>query len=327
MSAPAHAPAVVVAGDAFVDLTSTTSVAGGPAYEPHPGGSCLNVAVGLGRLGVATALLARVSDDGFGELLRRHLADSDVADALLLGCDEPTGLSVADVREGVAAYRFYNLGTADRGLRPEHLAGVALPAGAALHVGSVALAYEPQAGTLVDLVRAEAPHRLVSLDPNVRPGVVDDDAAYRARLTELVGLADVVKVSDEDLAWLHPGERPEDVARRWLDDGPALVLVTSGAHGAWAATTQHETRAAPPRVAVVDTVGAGDSFMAATLAWLHAAGRLDRDGVGGLGAGDLAALVGFAVRAAADTCTRAGAEPPRWPVDGADVRRKPDTPA
>jgi fructokinase len=313
-------PAVVVAGDAFVDLTSTTSAAGGPAYEPHPGGSCLNVAVGLGRLGVPTALLARVSDDGFGELLRRHLTASGVDGTLLLPCSEPTGLSVADVRDGVAAYRFYNLGTADRGLRPEHLATLALPAGAALHVGSVALAYEPQAPTLVDLVRAEAPRRLVSLDPNVRPGVVDDEAVYRARLAELVGLADVVKVSDEDLAWLHPGEPPEDVARRWLASGPALVLVTSGAEGAWAVTAEHETRVAPPRVAVVDTVGAGDSFMAATLGWLERAGRLDRPGVDGLRADDLDALVRFAVRAAADTCTRAGAEPPRWPVGEADLR-------
>ena len=317
MSTAPGSPAVVVAGDAFVDLTSTTSVGGGPAYEPHPGGSCLNVAVGLGRLGVPTALLARVSDDGFGELLRDHLASSDVSDELLLPTREPTGLAVADVRDGVAAYRFYNLGTADRGLRPEHLAGVALPDGAALHVGSVALAYEPQAGTLVDLVRAEAPRRLVSLDPNVRPGVVEDVDAYRERLTELVGLADVVKVSDEDLAWLHPGEAVEDVARRWLAAGPALVLVTSGADGAWAATPAHEVAARPPRVAVVDTVGAGDAFMAATLAFLHRTGRLTTDGVRGLGRDELEALLHLAVRVAADTCTRAGAEPPRWTPDHA----------
>lgn len=314
--AAAATPAVVVAGDAFVDLTSTTSAAGGPAYEPHPGGSCLNVAVGLGRLGVPTALLARVSDDGFGELLRRHLAGSDVADDLLLACPDPTGLSVADVREGVAAYRFYNEGTADRGLRPEHLRGVTLPEGAALHLGSVALAYEPQAGTLTGLLEAEAGRRLVSLDPNVRPSVIADRDRYLERLAGWVCLSDVVKVSDEDLAWLHPGEPVEDVARRWLDAGAGLVLVTSGAAGAWAVTTSAEARLPTPTVTVVDTVGAGDAFMAATLAFLWRTGRLDAQRVRDLEADDLHALLDLAVRVAADTCTRAGAEPPRWSTTG-----------
>ncbi len=314
MSTSGPAPAVVVAGDAFVDLTSTTAVGGGPAYEPHPGGSCLNVAVGLGRLGVPTALLARVSDDGFGALLRDHLAGSGVADDLLLPSTDPTGLSVADVREGVAAYRFYTEGTADRGLRPEHLAGLSLPDGAALHLGSVALAYEPQAGTLTGLLEAEAGRRLVSLDPNVRPSVIADRDRYLDRLAGWVALSDVVKVSDEDLAWLHPGEAVEDVARRWLSAGAGLVLVTSGASGAWATTRSAEARLPTPTVAVVDTVGAGDAFMAATLAFLWRTGRLDAGAVRDLGSEDLDALLDLAVRVAADTCTRAGAEPPRWPA-------------
>ncbi|SDU92520.1 fructokinase [Microlunatus sagamiharensis] len=314
MSAPGRGPAVVVAGDAFVDLTSTRTADGGPAYAPHPGGSCLNVAVGLGRLGVPTALLARVSDDGFGALLREHLARSGVADDLLLPANEPTGLSVADVREGVAAYRFYNEGTADRGLRPEHLEGLALPDGAALHLGSVALAYEPQASTLTALLEAEAGRRLVSLDPNVRPSVIADRDRYLDRLAGWVALSDVVKVSDEDLAWLHPGEAVEDVARRWLAAGPVLVLVTSGGSGAWAATASAEVRLPTPSVEVVDTVGAGDAFMAATLAFLHRTGRQDAEAVRGLDVDDLRALLDLAVRVAADTCTRAGAEPPRWPT-------------
>ena len=306
------APAVVVAGDAFVDLTSTTAEDGGPAYAPHPGGSCLNVAVGLGRLGVPTALLARVSDDGFGRLLRRHLADSDVSDAFLVPSSDPTGLAVADLRGGDAGYSFYNAGTADRGLLPGHLTGLTLPPDAALHVGSVALAYEPQAGTLTGLVQAEAGRRLVSLDPNVRPSVIADRACYLTALAGWVALSDVVKVSDEDLAWLHPGEPAEAVASRWLEAGAGLVLVTSGAFGAWATTGRSEARVASPAVAVVDTVGAGDAFMSATLASLHGTGRLSRAGVASLGAGDLERLLDVAARVAADTCTRSGAEPPRW---------------
>ncbi|GAB2573032.1 carbohydrate kinase family protein [Microlunatus antarcticus] len=306
------APDIVVAGDAFVDLTSTVAVDGGPAYAPHPGGSCLNVAVGLGRLGVPTALLARVSDDGFGELLRRHLAGSDVLDTFLVPSTDQTGLGVADILGGVAGYRFYNAGTADRGLRPEHLDGLALPPGAALHVGSVALAYEPQAGTLTGLVRAESGRRLVTLDPNVRPSVIADRDHYLEQLAGWVALSDVVKVSDEDVAWLHPGEPVEAVARRWLDAGAALVLVTSGADGAWATTGAYEARVATPTVEVVDTVGAGDAFMAATLASLWQTGRLTRAGVASLEPADLQTLLAFAVEVAADTCTRSGAEPPRW---------------
>lgn len=307
------APAVVVAGDAFVDLTSTVAADGRPAYAPHPGGSCLNVAVGLGRLGVPTSLLARVSEDGFGQLLRRHLAGSGVSERHLVASTDPTGLAVADVREGVAGYRFYNLGTADRGLRPEHLRDLELPAGAALHVGSVALAYEPQAGTLTGLLRAESGRRLVSLDPNVRPGVIADREHYLEQLAGWVRLSDVVKLSDEDLAWLYPGEPHEVVARRWLAAGVGLVLVTSGAAGAWATTGSAQARAGSPAVAVVDTVGAGDAFMSATLAYLWQTGRLSRAGVASLTAADLAGLLDVAVRVAADTCTRAGAEPPRWP--------------
>jgi fructokinase len=308
---------IVVAGDAFVDLTSTTALDGGPAYAPHPGGSCLNVAVGLGRLGVPTGLLARVSDDGFGRLLRRHLADSGVQDAFLVPTTDQTGLGVADIFGGVAGYSFYNAGTADRGLLPEHLAGVALPPGAALHVGSVALAYEPQARTLTGLVRAESGRRLITLDPNVRPSVIKDRDHYLEQLTGWVALSDVVKVSDEDLAWLHPDEPAGVVARRWLETGAALVLVTSGAAGAWATTAAYEARTVSPTVAVVDTVGAGDAFMSATLAFLWRAGRLTREGVQSLTSADLEALLAWAVGVAADTCTRSGAEPPRWSLEPA----------
>ena len=308
-------PAVVVAGDAFVDLTSTTAADGGPAYAPHPGGSCLNVAVGLGRLGVPTALLARVSDDGFGRLVRRHLADSAVQDAFLVPSTDQTGLGVADIFGGVAGYSFYNAGTADRGLLPEHLHGLELPAGAGLHVGSVALAYEPQAGTLTGLLRTESGRRLISLDPNVRPRVIADRDRYLEQLAGWVSLSDVVKASDEDLDWLHPGEPVVAVAQRWLAAGAGLVLVTSGADGAWATTASSEARVTSPSVEVADTVGAGDAFMAATLAFLWATGRLTRHGVRSLGGADLELLLTFAVRVAADTCTRAGAEPPRWSVE------------
>ena len=305
-------PAVVVAGDAFVDLTSTTSATGGPAYEPHPGGSCLNVAVGLARQGVPTSLLARVSTDGFGTLLRRHLAASGVRDQHLIATTDLTGLAVADLTDGQAGYSFHTAGSADRGLRPEDvsMARSGFPAAAALHLGSVALIQEPQASTLVGLLRDESGRRLISLDPNVRPSLIPDRGHFLESLADWVGLCDVVKVSEEDLAWCYPGESAASVAERWVELGAALVVVTSGADGAWGRTTTATAQVRTPEVAVVDTVGAGDAFTAGMLAEFYRAGRLTRGGVESLDSRALTRVLQAAAAVAADTCTRAGAEPP-----------------
>jgi fructokinase len=322
-------PAVVVAGDALVDLTPATTTTGHPAYEPHPGGSCLNVAVGLARLGVPTAFLARVSNDAFGALIRAHLAASGVLATYLLATSDLTTLAAVHVQDGIVSYSFHAAEAADRGLRPEHLLELPdrgrLPDGAALHVGSIALVQEPQASTLDGLLRRESRRRVVSLDPNVRSSLVPDRDAYLARMAEWVVLADVVKASDEDLAWLYPGEVPEVAARRWLDAGAALVLVTSGPRGAWAATQGAEVRVPAPVVEVVDTVGAGDAFTSGILAHLHGIGRLTRQGVEQLDAAELQRLLCFAVGVAADTCTRAGAEPPYRRPPGGSRDPAPET--
>ncbi|MGW0494265.1 PfkB family carbohydrate kinase [Streptomyces sp. NPDC003007] len=261
------------------------------------------------------ALLARISDDHFGDLLRAHLAASGTRLTHAPPAYDPTTLAAVHLREdGSAANSFPANVTADRGLRPEHLAalpdGGTLPAGTALHLGSLGLLLEPLASTLDGLIHREAGRRLVSLDPNVRPGLVTDRAACLRRFAEWVALADVVKASDEDLAWLHPHEPYEAVAERRLASGAGLVLITFGSRGAWAAGRDATVHVPAPVVEVVDTVGAGDAFTAGVLAHLHHTGRLSREGVDALGAGDLARLLSYAVEIAADTCTRAGAQPP-----------------
>ncbi|MEU9395409.1 carbohydrate kinase [Streptomyces sp. NPDC048324] len=308
-------PAVVVAGDALVDLTPARTATGDMAYQPHPGGSCLNVAVGLGRLGVPASLLARISDDHFGDLLRAHLAESGTHLTHVLATSDPTTLAAVRLRDdGSAAYSFHANGAADRGLRPEHLAAMPdagrLPERAALHVGSLGLVLEPLASTLEGLLRREADQRLVSLDPNVRPELITDRSRYLRRFAEWVGFADVVKVSEEDLAWLCPGQPYERVAEHWLAAGAKCVLVTLGAQGAWAAGRTAHAYMPAPTVEVVDTVGAGDAFTAGALAHLHWTDRLSPQGVAELSDGELARLLAYAVGIAADTCTRAGAQPP-----------------
>ncbi|HEX3205797.1 MAG TPA: carbohydrate kinase, partial [Propionibacteriaceae bacterium] len=258
------APAVVVAGDALIDLTPTTTVRGHLAYEPHPGGSCLNVAVGLGRLGVPTAFLARLSSDAFGQLLRAQLADSGVQSSYFVDTDDLTTLAAVHLQGGQPTYSFHAQGAADRGLLPEHLAP--LPEQAALHLGSIALMLEPVATTLEWLLRREAGRRVVSLDPNVRPGLISDRVAYLDRFEGWLRLVDILKVSEEDLAWLYPRRSPDDVVAAWHAAGIPLVLVTRGEQGATASTPLGSASVEAPRVAVVDTVGAGDAFMSGALA-------------------------------------------------------------
>ena len=303
------APAVLVAGDALVDLTPATTVAGAAAYEPHPGGSCLNVAVGLGRLEVPTGFLARVSTDAFGQLIRAHLTDSDVQTDYLVDTDDLTTLAAVHLRDGHATYSFHAANAADRGLRPEHLP--ALPPGSALHLGSIALVLEPVASTLEGLLRSEAGRRVISLDPNVRPSLIGDRDSYLRRFEEWVPQVGILKVSTEDLDWLYPNRAVDEVIAGWHAAGVPLVLVTEGAQGARASTFSAAAHVAAPQVSVVDTVGAGDAFTAGALAHLYERRLLSSDALRTLDRPALDELLQAACVVAADTCTRAGAEPPR----------------
>jgi fructokinase len=306
---PSATPAVVVAGDALIDLTPTRTVRGQLAYEPHPGGSCLNVAVGLGRLEVPTAFLARLSTDAFGQMLRAQLAESGVQPTYVVDTDDLTTLAAVHLRAGQPTYSFHAQRAADRGLLPEHL--TPLPPGAALHLGSIALVLEPIASTLEWLLRREAGRRVVSLDPNIRPGLIADRVAYIDRFEGWMRLVDILKVSDEDLAWLYPRLSEKEAIGVWHAAGVPLVVVTHGEHGAVASTPSAAVTVEAPKVAVVDTVGAGDAFMSGALAHLYERGSLNREAVRSLDGAHLEEMLQAACVAAADTCTRAGAEPPR----------------
>lgn len=300
---------IVVCGEALIDFAPD----GGPQerYVPHPGGGPFNTAVALGRLEVEVAFLGRLSTDPFGRRLRRHLVDNGVDPRFIVEGAEPTTLAlVALSDEGQATYSFYLDGTAGGGLRREHLPDPLPDAVAALHLGSLAVVLEPSASTLEHLVEHEHGARVVSLDPNIRPAVIDDRDAYRQRVERLVARADLVRVSRDDLVWLDPAE-PAVVARRWLDAGAALVVVTSGDEGATAYHHSGAVSVAAQPVELVDSIGAGDAFNAGLLAWLHRQGQLDRDEIEALSAGDLGDALRFAGRVAALTCARAGADPPR----------------
>ena len=293
---------ILVGGEALFDLV----VRGDEAVEAHPGGGPFNTARTIGRLEQPVAYLGRLSTDGFGERLARMLEADGVSLEPTLRTTDPTTLALAEVdAAGTARYRFYERGTAAPGLTAED-ALAALPERVAmLHVGTLGITFEPIAAALEAVVERLAGDALVMVDPNCRPAAIADPDAYRARLARVLARADVVKLSEEDAAWLDPGRDPVDAARA-LD--PGVALLTRGPQGADVITRAGATHVEAPPVEVVDTIGAGDAFGGGFLAWWRA-----RD----LGAADLAdtervvEATRHAALVAAITCSRAGASPPR----------------
>jgi fructokinase len=223
--------------------------------------------------------------------------------------DEPTTLALAEVDPaGAARYRFYARGTAAPGLTPEQALGVLPNAIEILHVGTLGLTFEPIASALEAVVEQVAGSSLVAVDPNCRPAAIDDPVAYRARLERVLRRTHVLKVSEEDLAWLDPARPPLDAAHAMLDAGPQVVLLTRGAAGAAVVSPGAETAVPAPAVEVVDTIGAGDAFGGGFLAWWHSRG-LGRDALADHD--QVVKAANFAAFVAALTCTRAGASPPR----------------
>jgi fructokinase len=306
---------VLVAGEALFDLW----MGAGDEVHGRPGGGPFNTARTLARLERPVAYLGRLSSDRFGRTLERMLADDGVRLDAVVATDDPTTLALADIDEaGGARYSFYDRGTAAPGLT-EEAALAALPDGiGVLHVGTLGLALEPVAAAVEAVVERLAGAAIVMVDPNVRPWVIADPEAYRARLRRVLARTDVVKVSEEDLAWLQPGAAPEEAARALLAEGPAVALLTRGGDGATVLTASGSEEVPAPPTKVVDTIGAGDAFGGGFLAWWGARG-LGREELGDLRPAVEATR--FATLVAARTCERAGADPPRLAeLDGAGLR-------
>lgn len=307
---------IAVAGEALVDFVP----AGGERlFEAAPGGSPANVAVGLARLGVRTRMVARIAEDLLGRRLRAHLAGAGVDLSFTVRAAEPSSLAIVALdADGRAEYDFRVQGTADWQWQEGELDGVLDSAPdhevVAVHAGSLAMVLPPGADALTGMLGRARQTATVSYDPNCRPLLMGSPTVTLTQVRRVVGLADVVKASADDLAWLLPGQTPEAVARAWLGQGPALVAVTLGADGVVAATRAAGVVHRPARrVTVVDTVGAGDAFTSALLAGLHRRGLLGaahRDALRDVDAGTLAGLLEEATLAAAVTCTRQGAQPP-----------------
>ena len=324
-------PTLCVLGELVVDLIPVPGADAGPEgtaprYVARPGGNALNVAVAAGRLGSPVRLMARLGTGPLAINLRRHAELSGVDPGGFVDADEPVSLAVVGLAaDGSADYGFHVQGAADWQWTDDELAGV-LPSGTAiLHVGSISSWTAPGCEAIARLVERLSGDgsALVSVDPNIRPMLAEGPVGtalgnsadvVRARLDRLVSRADIVKVSAEDLAWLEPTTSAaalDAAARRWSERGPALVLLTDGSEPLRIARPGHSVlHWRTPRVAVVDTVGAGDSLAAGLLTGLLASGVTDRAGLEALPDEDLLRLVDDAALIAALNCTRVGADPP-----------------
>jgi len=302
---------ILCAGEALIDMLPRDSAEGEPCFAPVAGGSVFNTAIALGRLGAPAALFTGLSTDLFGTRLAAALAASGVDGALAVRSAGPTTLAFVELDGGQARYAFYDENTAHRMLTEADLPdAAALAPVTAAFFGGISLMVEPCATAHAALMARLAPDRVTMLDPNIRPAFIADEAAYCARIEAMLGLADIVKVSDEDLRWLHgPGEAAE-AAAALRARGPRLVCVTEGPQGVTAYSDAGEMQIPAPKAEVVDTVGAGDTFNAGLLAGLHEAGALAKGWLEAPDANVLREALALGTRAAAITVSRAGADPP-----------------
>ncbi|HCD64604.1 MAG: carbohydrate kinase [SAR116 cluster bacterium] len=299
-----------VGGENLIDLVQLDQQDGLPLYQAIPGGSPFNLAIAAGRQGLQTGYLTPISTDKSGDLLAARL---DQAGVVLAGGRHPapSSLAMVTLTNGVPSYSFYRDGTAERQISEDRLTAALTTDARLFHIGSLALAGGADADVWEALsARCKQAGIAVSLDPNVRAGLIADPDSYRARLARMMQLADIIKLSDEDLTWIYPDQSEQDALAQLVKDSGASVLVlTRGENGASLFHDgQWHDEPVAPMDELKDTVGAGDTFMATMLVWLVQNGAIGQ--LAGLSLGDKLAMVRRAAQAAAINCSRQGCNPP-----------------
>jgi len=300
---------ILCCGEALIDMLPRQSPDGEPAFAPYAGGAIFNSAIALGRLGVPTEFFSGLSSDLFGQQVRDVLAASNVGSRYANLSGRPTTLAFVRLDNGHATYTFYDENTAGRMLTEADLPALGDDIDAMLF-GAISLIPEPCGSAYEGLMKREHQRRVMMFDPNIRPGFIQDKQAHLGRMRRMLAMADIVKLSDEDLAWFGETGSHEEIAADWLGKGPKLVIITKGSKGATAYSAQHTVSVTPEKVTVVDTVGAGDTFNAGVLAALHEQKVLTKAAVATLSESAIEAALSLGARAAAVTVSRAGANPP-----------------
>ncbi len=302
---------ILCCGEALIDMIPNAVSDGQNGFVPHSGGAVFNTSIALGRLDEHVGLLTGLSSDMFGDQLRQGLAASNVDASYCIQSDRPSTLAFVKLTDGQAQYSFFDENSAGRMIRtgdmpqlPETIS--------ALFFGGISLACEPGAQAYETLALTAGKSRAVMIDPNIRPSFIEDEDAYRTRLDRMIAVADIVKVSDEDLDWIVAGaSNLATKAKDILAKGPALVIVTQGKDGAIGILPTGEMIEVPAKpVKVVDTIGAGDTFNAGVLAKLSQFGVLSKEGLRMLTPDTVKQALIFGGEVAALTVSRAGANPP-----------------
>src|SRR6266571_2548059 len=298
-------------GDALMDFLPVKSVDGRDASVPVAGGSCLNIAVGMARLGAPAGFVGGISTDLFGRIVADHALTSKVDLRYATRSAHQTTLAFLRYVGGEPQYAFYDEATASRNWT--YRAG-AIPFGEieAIHVGSTTLANNQGAAQALAMIEDAGGATTISFDPNCRPNLVRDKARYVDRMDAFAAAADIVRMSDVDFEFLYGGSDQGERATSLLAAGTSLVVVTRGIKGAQA-WHRHAglVEVEAPAIDVVDTVGAGDSFQAALLFALRAIGRIKTSALAQMNSDELRRALSFASMCAAFTCGHAGADPPR----------------
>ncbi|MGL4488496.1 MAG: carbohydrate kinase family protein [Rhizobiaceae bacterium] len=300
---------IISCGEALIDMLPRETSDGEACYLPVAGGAVFNTAIALGRLGAPSGFFAGISSDFFGDILLRTLEESKVDTRYVVRSDNPETLAFVRLVNGHAQYAFYDEGTAGRLLAQNDIPDLDDNV-TALQFGAISLIPEPCGATYEEMMRREHLKRVISFDPNIRTSFIKDKPKHRARMERMLAMSDIVKLSDEDLVFFDAGGDFDGFAAGLLKGKAKLVVMTRGADGAVAIGKSGKVEVPGVKVSVVDTVGAGDTVNAGILAWLHKAGKLNEAGLGALTHADIASALGLAVRAAAVTVSRAGANPP-----------------
>jgi fructokinase len=302
---------LIACGDALIDFVPTRTADGREAVMPAVGGSCLNVAIGMARLGAPTGFVGGLSIDMFGQMIAAHAEASDVELRYATRSDHQTTLAFVRIVVGESHYAFYDAETATRNWTYQR-GSIRFETIEALHVGSTTLVNDTGAAETQALIADARASSTISFDPNCRPNLVKDKPSYITRMATWAANADIVRMSDVDFTYLYGDEPYDERANALLGQGASLVVVTRGIDGAVAwHKTAGKIEVAAPKVTVADSIGAGDSFQAALLVALHKQERLHRQPLGDIGADELRRALSFAANCAGFTCTRPGADPPR----------------
>ncbi|WP_105370513.1 carbohydrate kinase family protein [Neorhizobium huautlense] len=300
---------ILCCGEALIDMLPRETTRGENGFAPYAGGAVFNTAIGLGRLGQPAAFFTGLSNDMMGDILRDTLRKSQVDFSYCATLSRPTTIAFVKLVDGHASYAFYDENTAGRMITEADLPALGEDC-EALHFGAISLIPEPCGSTYEALMVREHAKRVISLDPNIRPGFIKDKASHMARIRRMAAMSDIVKFSDEDLVWFGLEGDEETLARHWLHHGAKLVVVTRGAQGAAGYTANHKVTVPSEKVTVVDTVGAGDTFDAGILASLKMQNLLTKEQVANLSQDQIAKALALGAKAAAITVSRAGANPP-----------------